>query len=325
MEAIVDLWIWVALLVAIGGLLAVDLLVLHRDAHEVSFKEATFTSMGWIGIGLAFGVGVWLFMGPTAGGEYFAGYLIEKALAVDNIFVFALIFAAVAVPKRLQHRVLFWGVVGALVFRGIFIAGGALVLERFHWTIYVFGALLILTGVKMLLARNSHPDPSRSPVLRAFRRVVPMTEDYEGQRFVVRRGRALLATPLLAALVLVETSDIIFAVDSIPAIFAVTDDPFIVFASNAFAILGLRALYFMLAGLIDRFVYLKVGLSAVLLFVGGKMLLSSTVKVPIGVSLAVIAAMVGVSIVLSLRATRDRGPEKETEPEPEPESAFAER
>ena len=301
-----ELWVWAALIAGIGCLLAVDLLVLHRDAHEVSFREATMTSIGWIGIGLAFGAGVWVLMGPTAGGEYFAGYLIEKALAVDNIFVFALIFAALAVPKRLQHRVLFWGVVGALVFRGVFIAGGALILERFHWTIYVFGALLIATGVKMLLARNEHKDPSRSVVLRAFRRVVPTTEDYVGQRFVLRRGGALVATPLLAALVLVETTDIIFAVDSIPAIFAVTDDPFLVFASNAFAILGLRALYFMLAGLIDRFVYLKIGLSAVLLFVGAKMLLSSVITVPIWMSLVVIAALVGTSIVASLRVTRGR-------------------
>jgi len=302
----VELWVWVALIAGIGCLLAVDLLVLHRDAHEVSFREATVTSIAWISIGIAFGVGVWVLMGPTAGGEYFAGYLIEKALAVDNIFIFALIFAALAVPKHLQHRVLFWGVVGALVFRGLFIAGGALILERFHWTIYVFGALLIATGVKMLLARNEHKDPSRSVVLRAFRRVVPTTEDYVGQRFFARRGGALLATPLLAALVLVETTDIIFAVDSIPAIFAVTDDPFLVFASNAFAILGLRALYFMLAGLIDRFVYLKIGLSAVLLFVGAKMLLSSVITVPIWVSLVVIAALVGASIVASLRVTRRR-------------------
>jgi tellurite resistance protein TerC len=321
----VEPWVWLALIAGIGCLLAVDLLVVHRDAHEVSFREATVTSIAWISIGLAFGAGVWVVMGPTAGGEYFAGYLIEKALAVDNIFVFALIFAALAVPKHLQHRVLFWGVVGALVLRGVFIAGGALVLERFHWTIYVFGALLIATGVKMLLARDQHKDPSRSAVLRAFRRAVPTTEDYEGQRFVVRRAGAILATPLLAALVLVETTDVIFAVDSIPAIFAVTEDPFLVFASNAFAILGLRALYFMLAGLIDRFVYLKVGLSAVLLFVGAKMLLSSVLSVPIAVSLVVIATMVAISIVASLRATRDEeGPAAPTGGSPrEPASSLS--
>jgi len=305
----VEPWVWVALIAGIGCLLAVDLLVLHREAHEVSFREATLTSIAWIGIGVVFGAGVWIVMGPTAGGEYFAGYLIEKALAVDNIFVFALIFGALAVPKHLQHRVLFWGVVGALVFRGIFIAGGAIVLERFHWTIYLFGGLLIATGIKMLLTRNAHPDPSQSAVLRAFRRAVPTTPDYDGQRFVVRRAGKLLATPLLAALVLVETTDVIFAVDSIPAIFAVTDDPFLVFASNAFAILGLRALYFMLAGLIDRFVYLKIGLSAVLLFVGAKMLLSGVVKTPIWVSLVVIVLLVGVSIAASLRATRGRSDE----------------
>ena len=316
----VDPWVWFAFIGGILALLMVDLFVFHRDAHEVSFKEATITSLVWIALGLGFAVVVFAWLGPQAGGEYLAGYVIEKSLAVDNIFVFAIIFSAFAVPLKYQHRVLFWGVVGALVFRGLFIAGGAVLLDRFHWTIYLFGALLVLTGIKMLRSRASHPDPTKNPVLRLFRRVVPTTEDYEGQRLVVRRAGRLLATPLLAVLVLVETTDVIFAVDSIPAIFAVTQDPFLVFTSNAFAILGLRALYFMLAGLIDRFVYLKVGLSAVLVFVGAKMLLIDVVKVPIWASLLVITTLVGSSIAASLWRTRSSA-----EPGTEPETAVRDR
>lgn len=299
----VELWMWGAFVALILGLLAVDLFVFHRDAHVVSFREATRFSVFWIALGLAFGGLILLWQGPTAGGEYLAGYLIEKSLAVDNIFVFALIFTYFAVPAKYQHRVLFWGVVGALVFRAGFIAGGAALLESFHWMIYVFGGFLVFTGIRMALHRNEELHPERNPALRAFKRLVPTTEGYQGQRFIVRHAGKLLATPLMAVLVMVETSDIIFAVDSIPAIFAVTTDPFLVFTSNAFAILGLRALYFMLAGMIDRFVYLKVGLSAVLVFVGAKMLLADVYEIPIWASLLAIATMIGVSILVSLRAT----------------------
>jgi tellurite resistance protein TerC len=303
----VDLWVWGAFVGFILFLLALDLFVFHREAHEVSFREATVFSTLWIALGLAFaGVIVW-WRGPTAGGEYLAGYLIEKSLAIDNVFVFALIFSAFAVPAAYQHRVLFWGVLGALVFRAGFIAGGAALLETFHWGIYLFGAFLIFTGIRMALHRNQEMRPERNPALRLFRRIVPTTPDYEGQRMIARRAGRLMATPLLAVLVLVETSDIIFAVDSIPAIFAVTSDPFLVFTSNAFAILGLRALYFMLAGMMSRFVYLKVGLSAVLVFVGLKMVTADVVEVPIWASLLVIATLVGASIAASLRATSDRG------------------
>ncbi|HEU4356289.1 MAG TPA: TerC family protein [Actinomycetota bacterium] len=301
-----DLWVWVGFVGLILSLLALDLFVFHREAHEVSFREATKFSVFWIALGLAFGAFIFVWLGPEAGGEYLAGYLIEKSLAVDNIFVFALIFGYFAVPAKYQHRVLFWGVVGALIFRAGFIAGGAALLESFHWTIYLFGAFLVFTGIRMARHRNEEMHPERNPALRLFKRVIPTTEDYRGQRFVVRHAGRLMATPLLAVLVLVETSDIIFAVDSIPAIFAVTSDPFLVFTSNAFAILGLRALYFMLAGMIERFVYLKVGLAAVLVFVGGKMLLADIVEVPIWASLLAIAAMIGVSILVSLRATADR-------------------
>ena len=319
----VDLWVWPAFVGLILLLLALDLFVFHRDAHEVSFGEATKFSIYWIALGLAFGGLVFVWMGPEAGGEYLAGYLIEKSLAVDNIFVFALIFSYFAVPAKYQHRVLFWGVVGALVFRAIFIAGGAALLENFHWMIYVFGGFLVFTGIKMAMHRDLEVHPERNPALRLFKRVVPSTHEYHGQRFTIRQAGRRLATPLLAVLVLIETSDIIFAVDSIPAIFAVTDDPFLVFTSNAFAILGLRALYFMLAGMIARFVYLKVGLAAVLVFVGAKMLLVDVVKIPIWASLLVITAMIGASILVSLRVTAGRDDDLEpgdAEPEYEIES-----
>ena len=315
----VDLWVWAAFVGLILFLLALDLLVFHREAHEVSFREATKFSIFWIALGLAFGGLIFVWMGPEAGGEYLAGYLIEKSLAVDNIFVFALIFSYFAVPAKYQHRVLFWGVVGALVFRAIFIAGGAALLESFHWTIYLFGAFLVFTGIRMALHRDQEMHPERNPALRLFKRIVPTTTEYHGQRFTVRQAGRRLATPLLAVLVLIETSDIIFAVDSIPAIFAVTDDPFLVFTSNAFAILGLRALYFMLAGMIERFVFLKVGLAAVLVFVGAKMLLTDVLKIPIWVSLLVIATMIGVSILVSLRATAGRRQEDGAD---EPESEL---
>jgi len=299
----VPLYLWFLVAGGIAAALAVDLLVLHRDAHEVSMREAALTSAGWIALGLGFGVGVWWFAGADRAGEYYAGYLIEKSLSVDNVFVFALLFSYFAVPSKYQHRVLFWGVVGALVLRAGFIAAGAALLEQFHWVIYVFGALLVVTGVKMLRSTGHSMDPGRNPVLRLLRRRVPMTDQYHGQRFVVRDGVRWVATPMLAVLVVIETTDVVFAVDSIPAIFAVTDEPFLVFTSNAFAILGLRALYFLLAEMMGRFTYLKTGLAAILLFVGAKMLLAEWWHVPIGVSLAVIAAILATAIGVSLHRT----------------------
>ncbi|TQS28466.1 TerC family protein [Microbispora sp. KK1-11] len=300
----VPLWVWAAVLAVILAMLAVDLFA-HRRAHVVGVREALSWSGVWIALGLGFGVVVWLAWGPEAGGEYLAGYLIEKSLAVDNVFVIALLFSFFAVPRELQHRVLFFGVLGALVFRAAFIGAGAVLLDRFHWILYVFGAFLLYTGVKM--ARHSaievHPD--RNPVLRAMRRLIPVTDSYQGQRFLVRQdvdgrdgrpGRRWAATPLLAVLVAVETSDIVFAVDSIPAIFAVTSEPFLVFTSNAFAILGLRAMYFLLAGAMHRFGYLRYGLAAILVFVGAKMLLADVYKIPVWLSLAVICACLVVSV-----------------------------
>ncbi len=306
---------WVGFVGLILALLALDLFVFHREAHEVSFREATKFSIFWIVLGLAFGGVIFAWRGSQAGGEYLAGYLLEKSLAVDNIFVFAVLFTYFAVPAKYQHRVLFWGIVGALVFRAIFIAGGAALLEAFHWTMYVFGAFLVVTGVRLAIHRDEEVHPERNPVLRLFRRVVPSTTSYHGQRFVVREAGRLVATPLFAVLVMVETTDILFAVDSIPAIFAVTRDPFLVFTSNAFAILGLRALYFMLAGMIRRFIYLKVGLSVVLVFVGIKMLVADLYKVPIWASLLFITVTIGVSIWISLRATAAQTREPEREPD----------
>lgn len=298
----VPLWAWAGVLGVIAVMLVVDL-VAHRGADVISVKEAAVWSAIWVSLGLAFGAVVWWAYGGEAGGEYFAGYLIEKSLAVDNVFVFALTFTYFAVPREYQHRVLFYGVLGALVFRAIFIAGGAALIESFAWVLYLFGAFLVFTGWKMFRHRGEAADPSRSPLLRLIRRTIPATDEYHGQRFWVRKAGRWVATPLFVVLVLVEATDIVFAVDSIPAIFAVTQETFLVFTSNAFAILGLRAMYFLLADLVDRFVHLKAGLALILVFVGTKMLLLDVVKIPIWLSLAAIAATLTIAVVASLRAT----------------------
>ncbi|MFF0903045.1 UNVERIFIED_CONTAM: TerC family protein [Kocuria sp. CPCC 205316] len=303
----VPFWIWLAVLGFIVVMLAADLFA-HRRAHVIGVREAAVWSGVWVVFGVAFGVLVWQAWGAEFGQQYFAGYLIEKSLAVDNVFVWAIIFSYFAVPREFQHRVLFLGVLGALVFRGIFIAAGAVLIQNFSWVLYVFAAFLLCTGWRMIRQRNEHLDPEQSMVLRGFRRFVPMTEAYHGQKLLVRRNGVLLATPLLAVLVLIEATDVVFAVDSIPAIFAVTDEVFLVFTANAFAILGLRAMYFLLADLIHRFVYLKVGLALVLIWVGVKMVLKIDLfYIPTPISLAVVATIITVSIVMSLRATRGQG------------------
>ncbi|MEU9836478.1 TerC family protein [Streptosporangium sp. NPDC048047] len=299
----VPLWIWAAVLGVIVLMLAVDLLA-HRRAHVIGVREAAVWSVVWITLGLAFGAVIWRFWGGEFAAQYYAGYLIEKSLAVDNVFVFAIIFGYFAVPREYQHRVLFFGVLGALVFRGAFIAAGSVLIASFAWILYVFGAFLVLTGVRMALHRDETMDPGRSVVLRLFRRLIPVTDEYHGQRFLVRRSGRWVATPLLAVLVLVEVTDVVFAVDSIPAIFAVTSEPFLVFTSNAFAILGLRAMYFLLADLMHRFVYLKLGLALVLVWVGVKMLLLDVYKIPTGLSLAVVAAILAVAVGASWLTTR---------------------
>ena len=309
----VSLWVWAALIAAIVAMLLVDLFM-HRDAHEIRLREAATWSVIWVAIGLVVGVVIWWGYGSEFGLQYYAGYVIEKSLAVDNVFVWAVIFGYFAVPKQYQHRVLFYGVVGALVFRAIFIAAGSALIASAAWVLYIFGAFLILTGLRMLRQRNEHIDMSQSKTLRLFRRFVPTTDEYHGQRFWIRRNGVLLATPLLAVLVIVEVTDIIFAVDSIPAIFAVTQEPFLVFASNAFAILGLRAMYFLLADLMHRFVYLKLGLSFVLVWVGIKMIVSHAwVTIPTLLSLGIVVAIITASVVASLLATRNGAAEATAE------------
>jgi tellurite resistance protein TerC len=300
-------WTWVGFTGLIFALLLLDLLVLARGSRRISFRQATLLSLFWIVLALLFGVAVFVVAGPTRGGEYLAGYLLEKSLSVDNVFVFALIFSYFAVPTRYQYRVLFWGVVGALVLRGVFVLVGAELLERYDWMIYAFGVFLVYTGIRMAFHRDAEVHPERNPVLRVVRRLVPMTHDFQDEKFFVRKAGKLFATPLFAVIVIVGTTDVVFAVDSIPAIFAITSSSFVVWSANAFAVLGLRPLYFMLAGMMERFVYLQAGLSVVLVFVGVKFLISDLVgKVPIWVSLPFIVTAVSVSILASLWKTRDQ-------------------
>ena len=317
-------WRWVAFNAFVLAMLAVDLFVFHRHAHEVRAREAAGWSAVWVALALLFGCGVYVFMGRDTGLEYFAGYVIEKALSVDNIFVFILIFGLFRVPAQYQHRVLFWGILGALVMRGALIAAGAYLIEQFHWVMYLFGAFLVFTGIRMATHVEQDIDPATNPVIRLVRRLVPVTPAYHGQKFFVRLddegAHRLFATPLFVVLVLVETTDLIFAVDSIPAIFAVTEEPFIVYSSNVFAILGLRALYFLLADVIHRFRYLKVGVSAVLVFVGAKMLIADVYHVPIGVSLAVIVGVLASATAASLLRPLATAARSE---EPVPERAAA--
>ena len=298
------IWPWLAFNAFVLGMLALDLGVFHRKAHAVTVREAATWSAVWVALALLFNIGIYLWKGQEPALQFLAGYLIEKSLSVDNIFVFVLVFTFFAVPAAYQHRVLFWGILGALVMRGIFIAAGAALLATFHWVIYVFGAFLVVTGIKMALVRGDQIHPDRNPLVRLTRRLLPITNGYREDRFVVREGGKWVATPLLLVLLVVESTDLVFAVDSIPAIFAVTSDTFIIYTSNVFAILGLRSLYFLLAGVVEKFYYLKLGLSVVLAFVGVKMLLTDVAKIPIALSLAVIATVIAVAIVASLLRNR---------------------
>ena len=292
--------LWVVFNVFVLVILALDLGVFHRKAHVIKIKEALIWSAAWITLALLFNLGVYFWRGPETALEFLTGYLIEKSLSVDNIFVFLLIFSYFGVPLLYQHKVLFWGILGALIMRAAFIAAGITLIEKFHWVIYIFGAFLILIGMKMALQKERKVRPDRNPVLRLFRRWVPVTEDYAEGRFVVKRTGSYLATPLFIALIVVETTDIIFAIDSIPAILAITLDPFIVYTSNVFAILGLRALYFALAGIMELFHHLHYGLSAVLVFVGMKMLLADIYKIPIAIALTMVAGILLISVVASI-------------------------
>ena len=296
---------WVGFAVVVIIMLALDLGVFNRKAHVIKPREALFTSIMWIGISLTFNALVFYFQGHDKGFEFLAGYLIEKSLSVDNIFVFVVVFTYFNTPGALQHKVLFWGILGALILRGLLIFVGSALIHQFEWIVYVFGAFLVYTAIKLATQEDTSVDPSKNPVVNLFRKLMPVTPDYEGGRFFDRAGGVLRATPLIIVLIVIETTDLVFALDSIPAIFAVTLDPFIIYTSNVFAILGLRALYFLLAGAMGEFRYLKVGLSLVLGFVGVKMLLPIIhVEIPILISLSVIVVILTVAIVASIVASK---------------------
>jgi TerC family integral membrane protein len=315
--------LWVGFNVFVLAMLALDLGVFHRKAHAVSGREALVWSVVWISLALTFNTIIYFYwdrMMPDstytnrdAALAFLTGYLIEKSLSVDNIFVFILIFSFFRVPAAYQHRVLFWGILGALIMRGTLIAVGAALLEEFHWIIYIFGAFLIFTGIRMAWQPEKNVQPDKNPVVKFFRRFMPVTENFEGDKLFVRHLGRVMATPLFLILLVVESTDLIFAVDSIPAIFAVTQDPFIVYTSNVFAILGLRALYFLLADVMDKFQYLQFGLSAVLVFIGLKMVIVDFYKIPIGISLGVVASILTVSILASLWKAKSE--ESEADPE----------
>ena len=305
-----SMWGWIGFNVAVLAILALDLGILHKKSERVSLREAASWSAVWVALSLTFAFAIWRTMGRQPGLEFLTGYLIEYALSVDNIFVFVLIFSYFKVPEEYQHRVLFWGIIGALLLRGAMIVAGSALVTRFAWTLYIFGAFLVFTGIKMALQKDGDSyNPEKDPVLRLARKMMPVTKDYHGDRFFVEQPDASgvmrkAATPLFIVLILVDTTDVIFATDSIPAIFAVTRDPFIIYTSNICAVLGLRALYFLLANVVDKFGYLKLGLSLVLIFIGGKMLLEHFIHIPILASLGVVGAILVASILASLRWPR---------------------
>lgn len=307
-------WIWLAFLGIVITLLALDLGVLHRDDHEISVRESLALSAGYIGIAVLFGAWVWWHLGPQSGTDYFTGYLIEKSLSMDNIFVIALIFTYFAIPREFQHRVLFWGILGVIVLRAIMIGLGALLISQFSWVLYLFGAFLVVTGIKMWIVADNMPDVGNNPLLKFLRKHMRVTADIPGHAFFVHRpdpvsGKVVRwATPLFLALCLVEFIDLVFAIDSIPAIFAITNDPFIIYTSNIFAILGLRALYFALSAMIHRFAYLKYALALVLVFIGSKIFLVGFIgKIPSSISLTVTFGLIAGGVIVSLWKTRGEG------------------
>ncbi len=292
--------IWIGFNILVLAMLALDLGVFHRQAHEVKVKEALIWSAVWIALAMLFNAGIYFWRGSEVALEFFTGYLIEKSLSVDNIFVFILIFSYFSVPALYQHKVLFWGILGALLMRAILIAVGATLIAKFHWIIYVFGGFLIITGVKMALQKSTGIHPEKNPLVRLFKRFMPVANEYHGEKFFIKENGRRFATPLFIVLLMVEFTDLVFAVDSIPAIFAITKDPFIVYTSNVFAILGLRSLYFALAGVMGYFHYLKIGLALVLVFVGAKMMVVDIYKIPIGLSLSVVGGILLLSVLASL-------------------------
>ena len=316
------IWLWVGFNIFVLAMLALDLGVFHRRAHAVSLKEASIWSVVWITLAMVFNAGLYLFAGPEPALQFFTGYLIEKSLSVDNIFIFLLLFTFFKVPAAYQHRVLYWGILGALIMRGTLIAVGVALIESFHWIIYLFGAFLIFTGIRMGFHKEIEVHPENDLLLKFIRRFVPVTENYEHDRFFVRRAGQVMVTPLLLVLLVIDTTDLIFAVDSIPAVFAVTRDPFLVYTSNIFAILGLRSLYFVLAGIMEKFYYLKLGLSVILTFVGVKMVLADVFSLPTALSLVVIAVVLTIAIVASIVRTRHQAA-KSREPEAQAGEASA--
>ena len=302
------LWAWLALILAVPILASIDLFFFGRGDREVSVKKAAAWSVGWITLGLSFALVLWGTQGSTAAGEYLAGYLVEWSLSIDNLFVFAVIFGYFAVPKGLQPRVLMYGVLGALVFRGIFIAIGAAALGAAEWVIYIFGAFLVFPAYRLARSTGEHVDPSKNKLLQLVNRFVPSVSDYRGHKIFVRENGKYLATPIFAVLLVVASTDVVFAVDSIPAIFAITDEAFIVLAANAFAVMGLRAMYFVIVGALSRFKYLNYGLAVVLALVGIKMLVSEWYHPPIWMTLGAVVVVLGVAILASLWATRNDPP-----------------
>ncbi len=301
----VPLWGWFAFIALICGLLALDLGVFNRKVHVISVGEAARWTAFWVSLGLLFNLGILIFAGPQPALSFLTGYLIEYSLSVDNIFVFVLVFGAFGVPPQYQHRVLFWGIIGALLMRGAMIFLGVALIEQFSWIMYIFGGFLVFAGLRMLFSKDDGGiDVENNRALKFARRIIPISDRYDGQKFFTRVNGVRMATPLLLVLIVVELTDLVFAIDSIPAIFAITTDPFLVFTSNIFAILGLRSLYFLLAGIIHRFVYLKTGLAIILGYVGVKLLLVNTFHIPTLVSLSVIIVVLGTSIVASLLKTR---------------------
>lgn len=295
-------YFWVLFVIFVIVMLVIDIKVFHRRPHDITIREAVLWTLFWIALALLFNVGVYFYAGKQKALEFLTGYLIEKSLSVDNLFVFLMLFTYFGVKSRYQHTTLFWGIIGALIFRAIFIFAGIALIQQFHWVIYVFGAFLVYIGVKMAFAHdNVEIDPEHNPVLRFVRRVLPLAKEYEGGKFFIRHGRKLMATPLFVVLVAIETTDIVFAVDSIPAILAISHDPFIVFTSNVFAILGLRALYFAIAGLMNIFRFLHYGLALILVFVGVKMIITFwEIHIPTAIALGVVGGVIAVSIMFSL-------------------------
>jgi tellurite resistance protein TerC len=302
--------LWAIFGIVIVAMLVLDLGVLHRRPHEVNVREALIWSGVWIGLALGFFGLVVLTRGSRAGLEYLTCYLIEESLSVDNLFVFLVLFSYFKVPPRLQHKALFWGIAGAVVMRAGFIVAGVAVIHRFHWLVYLLGGLLIVMGIRMAVAKEQEVHPERNPVLKLFRKFFPVTEDYSDARFFVRRAGRLLATPLFVVLLVVETTDVVFAIDSVPAALAISLDPFVVYTANIFAILGLRSLYFALAGIMPMFAYLHYGLSLILVFTGAKMILSHWVRIPIGIVLGVVGGVLLVSVLASIARARSVTPRR---------------